>query len=110
MKGKHIKKQHHYLIILIIFIILVGFKYLKPTKKEDLSKYNYIVGNIEKVGDEILLINSDGNKYIISIAGAIDSNKGLEVGNRIYIYYDGKLDINNKDIQNVKVKSYKVLQ
>ena len=45
-----------------------------------------------------------------SIAGAIDSNKGLIKGNRIYIYYEGTLDIKNKDIQSIKVKSYKVLE
>lgn len=49
-------------------------------------------------------------KYLISIAGAIESNKGLIKGNRIYIYYEGTLDIKNKDIQSIKVKSYKVLE
>jgi len=42
-------------------------------------------------------------------AEILASNKGLKKGNRIYIYYEGKLDVKNKDIQNVKVRSYKVL-
>ena len=58
----------------------------------------------------LLIETNDHQKYLISIAGAVESNKGLKKGNRIYIYYDGQLDINNKDIQNVKVKSYKVLE
>lgn len=49
-----------------------------------------IVGTIKNVGDETLLIETnDHQKYLISIAGAIESNKGLIKGNRIYIYYEG---------------------
>ena len=69
-----------------------------------------MVGTIKNVGDETLLIeNNEHQQYLISIAGVIDSNKVLKKGNRIYIYYEGKLDVKNKDIQNVKVRSYKVL-
>ena len=68
--------------------------------QENLSQYKTIVGTIKNVGDETLLIETnDHQKYLISIAGAIDSNKGLIKGNRIYIYYEGTLDIKNKDIK-----------
>lgn len=91
--------------------VLGDYSNLKITTQEDLSQYETIVGTIKNVGDETLLIETnDHQKYLISIAGAIESNKGLIKGNRIYIYYEGTLDIKNKDIQSIKVKSYKVLE
>ena len=115
MRGKHIEKKKYHMHILIIFIVLIGivfgYFHFKDDDQVDLSQYQTIVGTIKNVGDETLLIETnDHQKYLISIAGAVESNKGLKKGNRIYIYYDGQLDINNKDIQNVKVKSYKVLE
>lgn len=91
--------------------VLGDYSNLKITTQEDLSQYETIVGTIKNVGDETLLIETNNHqKYLISIAGAIESNKGLIKGNRIYIYYEGTLDIKNKDIQSIKVKSYKVLE
>ncbi len=116
MKGKHIRKEKKSIVwILIVLFVLLGVIFghfhFKSDDRVDLSQYEIIVGTIKNVGDETLLIETDDHqKYLISIAGAIDSNKGLIKGNRIYIYYEGTLDIKNKDIQSVKVKSYKVLQ
>ena len=116
MKGKHIRKEKKSIVwILITLFVLIGvifgYFHFKSDDQENISQYKTIVGTIKNVGDETLLIETnDHQKYLISIAGAVESNKGLKKGNRIYIYYDGQLDINNKDIQNVKVKSYKVLE
>lgn len=116
MKGKHIRKEKKSIVwILIALFVLIGvifgYFHFKYDDQEDLSQYETIVGTIKNVGDETLLIETnDHQKYLISIAGAIDSNKGLIKGNRIYIYYEGTLDIKNKDIQSIKVKSYKVLE
>ena len=109
MKGKHIRKEKKSIVwILITLFVLIGvifgYFHFKSDDQENLSQY-------KNVGDETLLIETnDHQKYLISIAGAIDSNKGLIKGNRIYIYYEGTLDIKNKDIQSIKVKSYKVLE
>ena len=101
-------------IIVSLFVligVIFGYFHFKSDDQEDLSQYKTIVGTIKNVGDETLLIETnDHQKYLISIAGAIESNKGLIKGNRIYIYYEGTLDIKNKDIQSIKVKSYKVLE
>ena len=101
-------------IIVSLFVligVIFGYFHFKSDDQEDLSQYETIVGTIKNVGDETLLIETnDHQKYLISIAGAIESNKGLIKGNRIYIYYEGTLDIKNKDIQSIKVKSYKVLE
>ena len=101
-------------IIVSLFVligVIFGCFHFKSDDQENLSQYKTIVGTIKNVGDETLLIETnDHQKYLISIAGAIDSNKGLIKGNRIYIYYEGTLDIKNKDIQSIKVKSYKVLE
>ena len=116
MKGKHIRKEKKSIVwILITLFVLIGvifgYFHFKSDDQEDLSQYKTVVGTIKNVGDETLLIETnDHQKYLISIAGAIDSNKGLIKGNRIYIYYEGTLDIKNKDIQSIKVKSYKVLE
>ena len=116
MKGKHIRKEKKSIVwILITLFVLIGvifgYFHFKSDDQENLSQYKTIVGTIKNVGDETLLIETnDHQKYLISIAGAVESNKGLKKGNMIYIYYDVQLDINNKDIQNVKVKSYKVLE
>ena len=76
----------------------------KSDDQENLSQYKTIVGTIKNVGDETLLIETnDHQKYLISIAGA-DSNKGLIKGNRIYIYYEGTLDIKNKRYPKYKSK------
>ena len=111
MKGKHIRKEKKSIVwILIALFVLIGvifgYFHFKSDDQEDLSQYETIVGTIKNVGDETLLIETnDHQKYLISIAGAIESNKGL-----IYMYYEGTLDIKNKDIQSIKVKSYKVLE
>ena len=111
--GKHIRKEKKSIVwILITLFVLIGVIFgcfhFKSDDQENLSQYKTIVGTIKNVGDETLLIETnDHQKYLISIAGAIDSNKGLIKGNRIYIYYEGTLDIKNKDIQSIKVKSYK---
>ena len=102
MKGKHIRKEKKSIVwILIALFVLIGvifgYFHFKSDDQEDLSQYETIETN-------------DHQKYLISIAGAIESNKGLIKGNRIYIYYEGTLDIKNKDIQSIKVKSYKVLE
>ena len=101
-------------IIVSLFVligVIFGYFHFKSDDQEDLSQYETIVGTIKNVGDETLLIETNNHqKYLISIAGAIESNKGLIKGNRIYIYYEGTLDIKNKDIQSIKVKSYKVLE
>lgn len=115
MKGKHIRKEKKSIVwILIALFVLIGvifgYFHFKSDDQEDLSQYETIVGTIKNVGDETLLIETnDHQKYLISIAGAIESNKGLIKGNRIYIYYEGTLDIKNKDIQSIKVKSYKCI-
>ena len=113
MRGRHIKKKKHVITIVIVLIALLGilgYFHFHQENEVDLSQYETIVGTIKSVGDETLLIeNNEHQKYLISIAGVIDSNEGLKKGNRIYIYYDGQLDIKNSDIQNVKVKAYKVL-
>ncbi len=113
MKGKHIQKQSHQKIILIcilcLIIILGGCFYFNREEEIDYSQYPLLEGQIASVGDEILFIRLDDNtQYLISIAGAIDKNKGLLVGNRISIRYEGKLNQNNKDIQDVKVQKYEV--
>ena len=106
MKGKHIRKEKKSIVwILIALLVLIGvifgYFHFKSDDQEDLSQYETIVGTIKNVGDETLLIETnDHQKYLISIAGAIESNKGLIKGNRIYIYYEGTLDIKNKDIQS----------
>ena len=100
MKGKHIRKEKKSIVwILIALFVLIGvifgYFHFKSDDQEDLSRYETIVGTIKNVGDETLLIETnDHQKYLISIAGAIESNKGLIKGNRIYIYYEGTLDIN----------------
>lgn len=106
MKGKHIRKEKKSIVwILIALFVLIGVIFGYFHFKSE------IVGTIKNVGDETLLIETNNHqKYLISIAGAIESNKGLIKGNRIYIYYEGTLDIKNKDIQSIKVKSYKVLE
>lgn len=114
MTGRHIRrKKHIFGFIVGIFVVGLGiFCYFHFHQEDaiDLSQYETMVGTIKNVGDETLLIeNNEHQQYLISIAGVIDSNKGLKKGNRIYIYYEGKLDVDNKDIQSVKVKSYKVL-
>ena len=115
MKGKHIRKEKKSILwILIALFVLIGvifgYFHFKSDDQEDLSQYETIVGTIKNVGDETLLIETNNHqKYLISIAGAIESNKGLIKGNRIYIYYEGTLDIKNKDIQSIKVKSYRVI-
>lgn len=116
MKGKHIRKEKKSIVwILIALFVLIGvifgYFHFKSDDQEDLSQYETIVGTIKNVGDETLLIETnDHQKYLISIAGAIESNKGLIKGNRIYIYYEGTLDIKNKDIQSIKVKNvYKIV-
>ena len=89
MTGKHIRRKKH-ILRFVIGILVVGlgiFCYFHFCDDQEI----------------------DHQQYLISIAGVIDSNKGLKKGNRIYIYYEGKLDVKNKDIQNVKVRSYKVL-
>ena len=113
MKGKHIRKEKKSIVwILITLFVLIGvifgYFHFKSDDQENLSQYKIIVGTIKNVGDETLLIETnDHQKYLISIAGAIDSNKGLIKGNRIYIYYEGTLDIKNKDIQSIKVNHIK---
>ena len=107
MKGKHIRKEKKSIVwILIALFVLIGvifgYFHFKSDDQEDLSQYETIVGTIKNVGDETLLIETnDHQKYLISIAGAIESNKGLIKGNRIYIYYEGTLDIKNKDIKDI---------
>ena len=111
MKGKHIRKEKKSIVwILIALFVLIGvifgYFHFKSDDQEDLSQYETIVGTIKNVGDETLLIETnDHQKYLISIAGAIESNKGLIKGNRIYIYYEGTLDIKNKDIQKLFEKN-----
>ena len=90
MKGKHIQKQSHQKIILIcilcLIMILGGCFYFNREEEIDYSQYPLLEGQIASVGDEILFIRLDDNtQYLISIAGAIDKNKGLLVGNRISI-------------------------
>ena len=115
MTGKHIRRKKH-ILRFVIGILVVGlgifcYFHFCDDQEIDLSQYETIVGTIKNVGDETLLIETNNHqKYLISIAGAIESNKGLIKGNRIYIYYEGTLDIKNKDIQSIKVKSYKVLE
>lgn len=114
MTGKHMKRKKKVLKFIIGILFVSGsifcYFHFRDDQEIDLSQYETMVGTIEKVGDETLLIrDNDKQDYLISIAGSVDSNKGLKKGNRIYIYYEGKLDVKNKDIQNVKVKSYKVL-
>ena len=81
-------------IIVSLFVligVIFGYFHFKSDDQENLSQYKTIVGTIKNVGDETLLIETnDHQKYLISIAGAIESNKGLIKGNRIYIYYDPK--------------------
>ena len=114
MTGKHIRRKKH-ILGFVIGILVVGlgifcYFHFCDDQEIDLSQYETMVGTIKNVGDETLLIeNNEHQQYLISIAGVIDSNKGLKKVNRIYIYYEGKLDVKNKDIQNVKVRSYKVL-
>lgn len=112
MKGKHIQKKSHQKIFLICrmcVIIVVGYFYFHREEEIDYNQYPLLEGQIASVGDETLLIRLDDNKqYLISIAGAIDKNRGLLAGNTISIRYEGQLDINNDDIQNVKVKKYDV--
>ena len=95
-------------IIVSLFVligVIFGYFHFKSDDQEDLSQYETIVGTIKNVGDETLLIETnDHQKYLISIAGAIESNKGLIKGNRIYIYYEGTLDIKNKDIKDIKIE------
>ena len=106
MKGKHIRKEKKSIVwILIALFVLIGvifgYFHFKSDDQEDLSQYE----TIENVGDETLLIETNNHqKYLISIAGAIESNKGLIKGNRIYIYYEGTLDIKNKDIKDIKIE------
>lgn len=125
MKGKHIRKEKKSIVwILIALFVLIGvifgYFHFKSDDQEDLSQYETIVGTIKNVGDETLLIETnDHQKYLISIAGAIESNKGLIKGNRIYIYYEGTLDIKNKSthisrcskvLPTIKVKNvYKIV-
>lgn len=112
MKGKHIQKKSHqkiFLICIMCVIIVVGCFYFHREEDIDYSQYSLLEGQIASIGDETLLIRLNDNKqYLISIAGAIDKNKGLLVGNTISIRYEGQLDDNNNDIQNVKVKKYDV--
>lgn len=116
MKGKHAKKRklHNKMILLILLcvvLIIAGFFYCNQEDEEDFTKYPELTGQIASVGDETLLIRQDDNtEYLISLAGAIDKNKGLLIGNTISIRYDGELDKNYTDIQDVKVKKYQVSQ
>lgn len=113
MTGKHIRRKKHILRFVIGILVGLGifcYFHFRDDREINLSQYETMVGTIKNVGDETLVIeNNEHQQYLISIAGVIDFNKGLKKGNRIYIYYDGKLDVTNKDIQNVKVKSYKIL-
>ena len=83
MKGKHIRKEKKSIVwILIALFVLIGvifgYFHFKSDDQEDLSQYETIVGTIKNVGDETLLIETNNHqKYLISIAGAIESNKGL---------------------------------
>ena len=68
-------------IIVSLFVligVIFGYFQFKSDDQEDLSQYETIVGTIKNVGDETLLIETNNHqKYLISIAGAIESNKGL---------------------------------
>lgn len=115
MKGKHVKRKKSsfkmiFIILLcVIFMIVCLFHFRDDEETEDFSKYPELIGQIASVGDETLLIRQDDNtEYLISIAGVIDKNKGLLVGNTISIRYDGKLDKDYTDIQDIKVKKYQV--
>lgn len=114
MKGKHAKKKKSYIKMMISFVLCLTlvvflFYHFQDQDEENYQQYPLLEGQIAGVGDETLLIRLDDNRqYLVSIAGVIDSNKGLLVGNRISIRYDGVLDNDYDDIQNIKVKHYEV--
>lgn len=116
MKEKHIKKKKLYFKIIFSFalcmiLIIAAIYHFQDEEEEDYTKYPELIGQIASVGDETLLIRQDDNtEYLVSIAGVIDKNKGLLIGNRISVRYDGKLNKNYTDIQDVKVKKYQVSQ
>lgn len=113
MKGKHAKKGKSYLkksIVILLCMSLIIFLFLHfygHQNEENYLDYASITGQIASVGDETIRLRQDnGTEYLFSIAGVIDSNQGLLAGNQITIYYDGKLNEDVTDIQNVKVKKY----
>lgn len=112
MKGKHAKKKKSYIrmiisLVLCLTLVVFLFYHFQDEDEEDYQQYALLEGQIAAVGDETLLVRLDDNReYLVSIAGVIDSNKGLLVGNKISIRYDGQLDDEYDDIQNIKVKQY----
>lgn len=113
MKGKHIQKKSPkkmmFICLLCFVLIIAGILYFSEEEEIDYSQFHLLEGQIAFVGDEILLIRlEDNTQYLISIAGVIEKNKGLYIGNHISIRYEGQLDKNNTDIQNIKVKKYTV--
>lgn len=114
MKGKHAKKKKSYIkmivsLVLCLTLMIFLFFHFYNEEEMDYSQYILLEGQIAAVGDETLRIRlNDNREYLISIAGVIDSNKGLLVGNKISIRYDGQLIDNYGDIQNIKVKHYQV--
>ncbi|MDO5352964.1 MAG: glycoside hydrolase family 3 N-terminal domain-containing protein, partial [Succinatimonas sp.] len=98
-------------ILLCVILVITVMYHFQDEEEEDYTKYPELVGQIASVGDETLLIRlSDNTEYLISIAGVIDKNKGLLTGNTISIRYEGKLDKEYKDIQDIKVKKYQVTE
>ena len=114
MKGKHAKKKKSYIrmiisLVLCLTLVVFLFYHFQDEDEEDYLQYALLEGQIAAVGDETLLVRLDDNReYLVSIAGVIDSNKGLLVGNKISIRYDGQLDDEYDDIQNIKVKQYQI--
>ncbi len=114
MKGKHAKKKKSYIrmiisLVLCLILVVFLFYHFQDEDEEDYLQYALLEGQIAAVGDETLLVRLDDNReYLVSIAGVIDSNKGLLVGNKISIRYDGQLDDEYDDIQNIKVKQYQI--
>lgn len=116
MKGRHVKKkklsiQMMMSCLLCVALIVFLFHHFHHEEENDYDSYPSITGQIVAVGDEtVRMRQDDGTEYLFSIAGAIDSNKGLLSGNKITFYYDGQLNSSNGDIQDVKVKKYIVRQ
>lgn len=114
MKGKHAKKKKSYIrmiisLVLCLTLVVFLFYHFQDEDEEDYLQYALLKGQIAAVGDETLLVRLDDNReYLVSIAGVIDSNKDLLVGNKISIRYDGQLDDEYDDIQNIKVKQYQI--
>ena len=114
MKGKHAKKKKSYIrmiisLVLCLILVVFLFYHFQDEDEEDYLQYALLKGQIAAVGDETLLVRLDDNReYLVSIAGVIDSNKDLLVGNKISIRYDGQLDDEYDDIQNIKVKQYQI--